>query len=215
VVPSDCASFACASTVCRPERTMATPAAVAAATAAAAATRTRRAKPASRALAASISRLNRPKPLAPASPTPSSSARTCRPPTAARRTLTLFSAMGVIHLFVELGHHHRFDDGQKFGHGERRHAERVTERERRRHVPADHGTRQHAQLATETADKVPDLPTLRRFRTVQPRRAVRAGLLEALVGCAGLAVSLAPAEGPFGESAETFFSCSSNRPLET
>jgi len=39
--------------------------------------------------------------------------------------------MGLIHLFVELGDHHRFDDRQQFGHGERRHAERVTERERR------------------------------------------------------------------------------------
>ena len=92
------------------DRTMAAPAAVAAATAAAAATRTRRAKPASRAFAASISRPSRPKPRAPASPTPSSSARTCRPPTAARRTLTRFSAIGMFHLFVELGHHHRFDD---------------------------------------------------------------------------------------------------------
>lgn len=71
------------------------------------------------------------------------------------------------------------------------------------------------KLATEAADEVPDLPTLRRFRTVQPRRAVRAGLLAALVGCAGLAVALAPAEGPFGESAEAFFSRSSSRPLET
>ena len=65
------------------------------------------------------------------------------------------------------------------------------------------------QLAAEAADKVPDLPTLRSFRTVQPRRAVRAGLR------AGLAVALAPAEGPFGESAEAFFSCSSSRPFET
>src|SRR5690606_13973767 len=122
------------------------------------------------------------------SPTPSSSARTCRPHTAARRTLTLFSAMGLIHLYVEFGDHHRLDDGQQFGHGEGRHAERVPERERRRHIPADHGARQHAQLAAKTADEVPDLPTLRSFRTVQPRRAVRAGLR------AGFAVSLAPAE---------------------
>jgi hypothetical protein len=121
----------------------------------------------------------------------------------------IFSAMGVIHLFVELGDHHRFDDGQQFGHGERRHAKRVTECDRRRHVPADHGAGQHAQLAAEAADQVPDLPTFRRFRTVQPRRAVRAGLR------AGFAVSLAPAEGPFGESAEAFFSCSSSRPFET
>src|SRR5690606_12579679 len=120
VVPSDCASFACASTVWRAERIIATPAAAAAATAAAAANATRRENAASRAFAASISRLSRPKPRDPASPTPSSSARTCRPPTAARRTLTLFSAMGLIHLFVEFGDHHRFDDGPQFGHGEPR-----------------------------------------------------------------------------------------------
>jgi len=121
----------------------------------------------------------------------------------------IFSAMGVIHLFVELGDHHRFDDGQQFGHGERRHAERVTERERRRHVPADHGAGQHAQLAAEATDQVPDLPTLRSFRAVQPRGAVRAR------PSAGLAVAFAPAEGPLGESAEAFFSCSSSRAFET
>jgi hypothetical protein len=127
----------------------------------------------------------------------------------------IFSAMGVIHLFVELRDHHCLDDGQQFGHGERRHAEGVTERQRCRHVPADHGAGQHTQLTAEATDEIPDLPALRRFRTVQPRRAVRASLLAALVGRAGLAVSLAPAEGPFGESAETFFSRSSSRPLET
>ncbi len=102
-------------------------------------------------------------------------------------------------LFVELRHHHSLDDGQQFDNGERRHAERVTERQRGRHVPADHRAGQHPQLAAETTDEVPDLPTLRSFRTVQPRRAARAGLR------AGLAVALAPAEGPLGESAEPFF----------
>ncbi len=118
--------------------------------------------------------------------------------------------MGMIHLFVELGDHHRLDDGQQFGHGERRHAERVTERERRRHVPADHRAGQHAQLAAETADEVPDLPALEGGGSVQPRRAV-----SGTASRAGLAVAVAPAEGPFGESAETFFSCSSSRPFET
>ena len=61
VVPSDCASLACASTVCSPERTIATLAAVAAVTAAAIATVTRREKAASRAFAAFISRPRRPK----------------------------------------------------------------------------------------------------------------------------------------------------------
>ena len=115
----------------------------------------------------------------------------------------------MIHLFVELGDHHRLDDGQQFGHSERRHAEGVAEGERSTQVPADHGAGQDAQLAAKTADEVPDLPTLRSFRTVQPRRAVRAGLRT------GFAIALAPAEGPFGESAETFFSRSSSRPFET
>jgi hypothetical protein len=53
--------------------------------------------------------------------------------------------MGLIHLFFQLRHHHRFDYGQQFGHGERWHAERVTERQRRRHVPADHRAGQHTQ----------------------------------------------------------------------
>lgn len=101
------------------------------------------------------------------------------------------------------------DASRYLAHGQRRHAERVTDRQRRRHVPADHRAGQHTKLAAETADEVPDLPALRRFRAVQPRRAVRAGLR------AGLAVALAPAEGPLGESAEAFFSCSSSRPFET
>jgi len=214
-VPSDCASFACASTVYSPERIIATPARVAAVTAAAGAICTRRENAASRAFAASISRLSRPKPRDPASPTPSSSARTYRLPTAARRTLTRFSAVGIIHLLVEPGDHHRFDAGQQSGHGERRHTEGVTQRQRRRQVPADHSPGRHAKLATEAADEVPDLPALRRFRTVQPRRAVRAGLRAACAGFATLAVSAVPAEGPFGESAETFFSSSSSRPFET
>ena len=95
VVPSDCASFAWASTVARPERTMATPAAAAAVTAAAVATATRREKSARRVFAASISRPSRPKPRLPASPIPSSSARTSRPPTTASRTLTRFSVISL------------------------------------------------------------------------------------------------------------------------
>ena len=121
----------------------------------------------------------------------------------------------MIHLFVEFRDHHRFDDRQQFSHGQGWDAERVTEGERSGQVPADHRARQNAELAAETVDQVPDLPALVSQRPVQPRRAVRAGLLAALVGCAGLAVSLAPAEEPFGESAEAFFSCSNSRPLDT
>ena len=56
VVPSDCASFAWASTVARPERIIATPEAAAAAIAAAVAIFTRAEKAARRVFAASISR---------------------------------------------------------------------------------------------------------------------------------------------------------------
>lgn len=115
----------------------------------------------------------------------------------------------MIHLFVEFGHHHRFDDGQQFSCCGRGNAECVTEGERRGQVPADHRARQNSQLAAETVDQVPDLPTLVSQRPVQPRRAVFARRLT------GVAVSLAPAEGPVGKDAETFFSCSSSRPLET
>ena len=115
----------------------------------------------------------------------------------------------MIHLFVEFGDHHRLNGGQKFGHRRRRDAKRVTEGERGRHVPADHRARQNAELAAETVDQVPDLPTLMRKEPVQPRRAVFARFR------AGLAVSVAPTEGPLGKDAETFFSCSSSRPFET
>ncbi len=115
----------------------------------------------------------------------------------------------MIHLFVELRNHHGFNDGQQFGHGQGWDAERVTESERSGQVPADHRTRQNAELAAETVDQVPDLPTLVSQRPVQPRRAVFARRL------AGVAVAFAPAEGPLGKDAETFFSCSSSRPLET
>ena len=115
----------------------------------------------------------------------------------------------MIHLFVEFRDHHRFDDRQQFSHGQGWDAERVTEGERGRHIPANHREGQHAELAAETADQVPDLPTLKCDGLAQPRRAGFAGRF------ARFAVALAPAEGPLGEGAEAFFSCSSSRPLET
>ena len=145
-------------------------------TAAAAATFTRREKPASRALAASISRESRPKPRAPDSPTPSSSVRTCRPPTAARRTLTFFSAIALFHLFVEPGHHHRFDDGQQFTCGGGRDAQRFGKRESGGKIPSDHSAGDHAELPAKTADQVPDLPALMGEGLVQSRGAVGAGV---------------------------------------
>ena len=90
-----------------------------------------------------------------------------------------------------------------------RDAERISQSEGRGQVPADHRAGQHAQLTAEAADEIPDLPALMGKRPVQARRAVFARLR------AGFAVALAPAEGPLGESAEAFFSCSSSRPFET
>lgn len=115
----------------------------------------------------------------------------------------------MIHLFVEFRDHYRLDDGQQFGHGQRRDAQGATECKRSRQVPSDYRARQYTQLPTEATNQVPDLPAFKGGGSVQPRRAVFAGRL------ARAAVALAPAEGPFGESAETFFSCSKSRPLET
>ncbi len=71
------------------------------------------------------------------SPMPSSSARTCLPPTAARRTLTLFSAMFLFQSFVELGDHYRLDRGQKLCHRKTGHAQRLCQCQCRAQVPAD------------------------------------------------------------------------------
>ena len=117
--------------------------------------------------------------------------------------------MGVIHLFVEFGDHHRLDDGQQFSHDQWRDVEGITQCQCSRHVPADNRARQQTQLSAKTADKIPDLPAFKGGGAIQPRWAVFADFL------AGLAVLLAPAEGPLGKGAETFFSCSSSRPFET
>ena len=110
---------------------------------------------------------------------------------------------------VQLPDHHRLDDRQQFGRCGNRHTERVAEGERRAQIPADDRAGQHAQLTAEPTDQVPDLPALMGQRPVRAARAVFARCL------AGIAVAVAPAEGPVGESAEAFFSCSSSRPLET
>ena len=88
-------------------------------------------------------------------------------------------------------------------------AERRRERQCRAYVPPDHRAGDDPELAAETADEVPDLPTFPGLRAIQPRRAVRARLP------AGRAVAVAPAEVPVGEGAEAFFSASSSRPFET
>src|SRR5690606_3498765 len=62
-----------------------------------------------------------------------------------------------------------------------------------------------AKLPGQALRQIPDLPALRRQRPVRAARAVRARAL------AGFAVAVAPAEVPFGEGAEAFFSASSIR----
>ena len=117
--------------------------------------------------------------------------------------------MVCFHLFVDFDDHHGFDAGQQFRQDQRWHAQRLTKFQRRAYIPTDHSTRSDAQLATQTADQIPDLPAFVGAGAVQPRGAVRAGPFT------GFAVARAPAEFPLGKGAEAFFSCSSSRPLET
>ena len=110
---------------------------------------------------------------------------------------------------VEPPDHHRLDIREQLGGDHRPDAERRRERQCRAQVPADHRPGDDPELAAEAQGEIPDLPALEGLRAVQPRRAVRARL------AAGRAVAVAPAEVPVGEGAETFFSASSSRPLET
>ncbi len=104
---------------------MAMPAAAAAATATAAAIFTRVANAETLTLASSASFDMRPKPFAPASPTPSSSARTCLPPTAASLTDRRFSAILGSDLFIDASDHNRLQFRQQFGRHHRVQAQRV------------------------------------------------------------------------------------------
>ncbi|MFN8683278.1 amidase [Paracoccus sp. P2] len=148
-------------------------------------------------------------------------ARTWRPPTAASRTETRFSAMGSgapdgmgsvavrRDLLVDAADHHRLKGGQQFGDGRRGDAEGGAQRQRRAHIPADHRAGDDAHLSTEALREIPDLPALDRQRLVQPCGALG-------TGCpAGRAVTFAPAEGPVGKGDEAFFSASSRRALAT
>ena len=132
---------------------------------------------------------------------PSNSALTCLPPTAARRTDTRFSAIILIHLFVQFAHHNGLDCREKFGGGCGAGSNGCSHGQRRAHIPTNHpSARGNAQLATNAGDKVPNLPSLIALWLVQGLRAVFAG------SDAGVAISVAPAEDPFGKGAETFFS---------
>ncbi len=119
------------------------------------------------------------------------------------------------HLFVQFAHHHGLDLGQEFGGNQGIDAECLCEGQGRAHVPSQNCAGDDPQLPTKTADQIPDLPAVLRLRSVQPCGAVRAVALAALEGLAGRAVSVAPAEGPVGEGAETFFSASRINPRAT
>ena len=110
---------------------------------------------------------------------------------------------------IDLPDKYGLDDGQQFCRRRGRDAQRCGQSQRGVQIPADHRARQHPQLPAKTPDQIPDLPALEGQRLVCAARAVRAALRT------GRAVAVAPTEGPLGEGAETFFSCSSSRPLET
>jgi len=81
--------------------------------------------------------------------------------------------------------------------------------ERGRHVEAEDRTGDGAQLPREPFGEIPDLPAFDRLRTIQDGGAFAAG------AATGSAILVAPAEMPFGEGAEPFFSASNNKPFDT
>ena len=110
---------------------------------------------------------------------------------------------------VQPTYYHGLDLRQQLGSDERVDTQGIGYGERGGHVEAQDGARNDPQLAGEPLRQVPDLPALDREGTVQD-----GGALGADAG-AGAAVLVAPGEVPLAEGAEPFFSCSSNRPLET
>jgi hypothetical protein len=113
------------------------------------------------------------------------------------------------HPGVQTPHHHGLDLWQELGSDQRVDPQGLGHGECCGHVEAQHRARHDPQLAGEKLRQVPDLPALEGQRPVQD-----GGALGTDAG-AGAAVPVAPGEVPFGERAETFFSCSSSRPLET
>lgn len=103
----------------------------------------------------------------------------------------------------------RLDLGQDFRGDHRVDAQRLGERKPGAEVPAEHRAGNRTQLSAHAQRQVPDLDAFKRLRPVQDRGAVRA------LRFAGRAVAGAPAEVPFGEGADAFFSASSARPLAT
>lgn len=110
---------------------------------------------------------------------------------------------------IQSAHHHAFHLGQQLRADEGVHSKRVRAGKSRRHVEAEDRSGDGAQLPRELFGEVPDLPAFDRLRTVQD------GGTFAANAAAGSAILVAPAEVPFGEGAEPFFSASSNRPLDT
>lgn len=119
------------------------------------------------------------------------------------------SSWCILQLLVQFANHHCLDLWQQFGGDQGVDAQRSGEGKCRTHVPTEHGTGDHAQLATEATDQIPDLPTFRRLGPIQSCGAVGAAPR------AGRAVPVATAEGPVGEGAKAFFSASRISPLAT
>ncbi len=110
-------------------------------------------------------------------------------------------------MLIKLAHHDRLDCGEDFGGGYRANAQRRCQNQSCTHVPADHATaRGNSQLTTKAGNQIPDLPAFKTLRLVQDLWAVFAGFPAGLAGLAALAVSVAPAEDPFGKGDKTFFS---------
>lgn len=53
------------------------------------------------------------------------------------------------------------DDGQQLGGRRGRNSQRRRQSQRGIQIPADHGTRQHAQLTSKLPDQIPDLRAVR------------------------------------------------------
>ena len=133
----------------------------------------------------------------------------------ARRTETRFSAIRVSDLFIDAADHHCLQFRQQLCDHHRVQPEGMGQGKSCAHVPAQHGLARNPQLPAKASDQIPNLPAVMGLGLVQSGGAVGArafARLEGVARLAGLAVTVAPAEVPVGEGAETFFSASSSMP---
>ncbi len=108
----------------------------------------------------------------------------------------------VLKLFVQFADDCRLDRGKAFGEHVSVGAERRAKVKNRTEVEDEDYAMGGAELPDALQDDVPDPKAFDRLGRIYPVRARRAR------GAAGFAVAPAPAEVPFGESGETFFSVS-------